>query len=63
LSGGSVRFGVVVVVAVVDVLGVTAVVVGRVVVEILWVEAPARTMATGVAMAANTRRLPAATAR
>jgi uncharacterized membrane protein HdeD (DUF308 family) len=71
LSGGCVWFGVVVVVddvvvddVVVDVLGVTAVVVGLFDVGgIFWVEAPAKTRATGVATAANSRRLPAARAR
>jgi hypothetical protein len=50
-------------VVVVDVFGFEIVAVGSFVAgEILWVEAPAKTMATGVAMAANRTRLPEARA-
>jgi hypothetical protein len=51
-------------VVVVGVVGVEMAVVGFFVVgEGFWVEAPARTMATGVVTAANRARLPAATAK
>jgi hypothetical protein len=46
-----------------DVLGVELAVVGPVVGEPCRVEAPARTMATGVVTAANRMRLPEARAR
>jgi hypothetical protein len=47
-----------------DTLGVEMAVVGLFVVgETFWVEAPARTMATGVVTAANRRRLPEARVR
>ena len=51
-------------VVVVDVLGFEIVAVGCFVVgKSLWLEAPAKAMATGVAMAANRMRLPEAKAR